>query len=336
MASIKPSSRARIVIFAILMPAAVAATDQLLFEQLRTHPRLSPCLYPWMVFTTGVLSWSIGRYLSPGALRCLVFGWALALLNLLTMAACLSGPVSSQFAYVLVSAQIGLLTIWSILAVAPWQWRLPAALVAVAGVVTFSGSFMHWWNARSWNVLMVLTALIVALICIGLRLRGFSIRAHTISIEDAPTAGLAQFGTKHLLVWATAIVPVLLVARGMDLISIRVLREGGVLSAGLVAASLAAADLIAISAALGSRGTVWRLTALFVVPPVFGLLFEAYTRYLYSTYRFLWSSPPLIHFLIEMHGNWLMWFGLSTAMLAALLLFLRGQGYRLERRPDSR
>src|SRR3954467_12158912 len=57
MPSTNLSDRRRIVVFAILLPASVAASDQLLFEQLHTSNALRSWLYPWMVFTTGALSW---------------------------------------------------------------------------------------------------------------------------------------------------------------------------------------------------------------------------------------------------------------------------------------
>src|SRR5689334_16612950 len=95
-------SPVRFVLCAILLPAAVAASNYALFAN---YHQVQVFLYPWMAASVATLSWIVGRYLSPSWLRWLVFGWSLALLNLLTIAACLSGPLPGHFAYALVSAQ---------------------------------------------------------------------------------------------------------------------------------------------------------------------------------------------------------------------------------------
>jgi hypothetical protein len=85
------ASRLRLLVCAIVIPAAVAGTNQAVFELATNNPGLRDWLYPWMAFTTAVLSWCVGRYLSPAWLRWMVFAWSLALLDLLTIAVCLSG-----------------------------------------------------------------------------------------------------------------------------------------------------------------------------------------------------------------------------------------------------
>src|SRR4051812_18119026 len=209
MATTKPSSRAQIVAFAILMPATVAATNHLLLEAHRTSPRLSPWLYPWLVCSSAALSWSAGRYLRPPLLGWIVFGWTLVLLDLLTIAACLSGATAQECGYVLVSSELTLLIVWAILAAVPWQWRLPAVLVALAAIILTSGSFMSDWHITNWNALMILTAAVLTAVCIALRLLGFRIRAETSPTQlDAPLrASPTQFSTMHILAWGTAIVP---------------------------------------------------------------------------------------------------------------------------------
>src|SRR5688572_19193648 len=123
-------SPTRLVICAIVVPVVVAGTNQLLLNLMPHHSWLRPCLYPWMAFTTAVLSWSTGRYLVPEWFRWIVFGWCLVLLDVLTITACLTDRLEDHFGYVLVSAQISLLVLWTILAPVAWQWRLPAVLVA--------------------------------------------------------------------------------------------------------------------------------------------------------------------------------------------------------------
>src|SRR3954468_6078538 len=75
-------------VFAVLVPAAVAGSNQFMFERVRTSPRLRFWWYPCMAVSPASLSWLVGRYLWPAWLRWLVFLWCLALLDLLTIAAC--------------------------------------------------------------------------------------------------------------------------------------------------------------------------------------------------------------------------------------------------------
>ena len=85
-------SPGRFVLCAIVLPIFVAASNQLLIAY-GDFLFLRVWLFPWMALSTAALGWMVGRYLSPAWLRWLVFGWSLALLNLLTIAACLGGNV---------------------------------------------------------------------------------------------------------------------------------------------------------------------------------------------------------------------------------------------------
>jgi hypothetical protein len=340
MATTKPSSRAQIVAFAILMPATVAATNHLLLEAHRTNPRLSPWLYPWLVCSTAALSWSAGRYLRPPLIGWIVFGWTLVLLDLITIAACLSGAVAQQQGYVLVSSEITLLVVWAILAAVPWQWRLPAVLVALAAVILSSGSFMRDWHVTNWHVLMIITSAVLTTVCIALRLLGFRIRAETSPTDrDFPLrASPSQFSTMHILAWGTAIVPLLLIARGINLLPLKSLAHGTSISAALLAASLATIDLFVIGAVLGRGERVWILVPLVCITPLLAYGFDTYSEFCFVNYRargWVRSTPPFEMFFIAMRNHWSVWFYLDTAILAALLLFLRGQGYQLERNSQS-
>src|ERR1700733_9989974 len=98
------SSPGRLLLFAVLVPAVVAASNQLLLEAIGTRRVLAPWLYPWIVTSTAALSWCTGRYLGSTWLRWIIFAWCLALLDLLTFIACLTHRVDYQFGYALVSA----------------------------------------------------------------------------------------------------------------------------------------------------------------------------------------------------------------------------------------
>src|SRR2546423_14954458 len=86
-------SLGRLFVFAVLVPAVVAASNQLLLAAIGTRHELAPWLYPWIAASTAALSWCTGRYLSPAWLRWIIFAWCLALLDLLTFIACLTHRV---------------------------------------------------------------------------------------------------------------------------------------------------------------------------------------------------------------------------------------------------
>src|ERR1700759_3358288 len=118
-----------LLLFGFIVPAAAAFSNQWILEHLKNYPRLSFALYPWMALCAAVVSWSAGRYLYPAFLRCAVFAWCLVLLDLLTFLASLGSTHDSMFGYMLVSAQINLLVLWTVLGAGGWQWRLPVMLV---------------------------------------------------------------------------------------------------------------------------------------------------------------------------------------------------------------
>jgi hypothetical protein len=341
-------SRGRLLIFAVLIPAAVAASNQFLLASSSSFHMLRFLVYPWMVLSTGVLSWCAGRYLWPAWLGCIVFAWCLALLDLLTITACMSFTVDMHLGYVLVSAQVSLVTVWAILANASWQWRLPAVLATATAVIIFSGSFDRPSRARDWNLLMIVTASVVALVCVVLRLRGFRLRESnhpSLGQSGGNSYGMHQFGLKHLLLWAAALAPILLVARGLDFLLVKRLGGPDLFPFVLVALGIACVNLIAIWAVLGHGPVFARLVALLVIPYLLALGLSQYLEYVVSTHRTwrtnsngrmyetfsrAWSNS-LVHRIFEANDAWTSWLWINAALSAALLLFVRANGYRLLR-----
>jgi hypothetical protein len=328
------ASRRQLLLLAVLLPAAVAITNQLLFSAISNRVWPQSLLYPWMAFSTAVLSWCVGRYLNPPWFRWLVFGWCLALLDILTIAACLSGPIPGHVGYVLVSAQITLVAAWTILGPWAWQWRLPVVLVAMSAIVVQSSSFMNRWNARSWNLLMILTTVVVVLLCIAFRVCRFRLQKERYAsghVLSTSTLHASQFGVKHMLIWATALVPILLVVRGLDTFVLNTIVQGGAFSIILLAVCLAAVNLVAIWAVLGGGFWLVRLSILLLVPLPIALGLSSHSAHLHTRFG-RWNGPPIIDTYVEMRDHWLSWLWLDAALLAALLLFLRANGYRLQRK----
>ena len=203
-----------------------------------------------MAFSTAVLSWCVGRYLNPAWLRWLIFGWCLTLLDILTIAACLSGPIPRDFAYVLVAAQAGLLVVWSVSAKVSWQIRLPTAMLAAAFLIAFAGI----WRDDEWSVLVTVTVAIVCLVSGILRWNGFTLqRTKSPETQNSHQVdfGTLQFGIRHMLIWAAAIAPLLIVARGVEYFMFASLGGKGALPGVLISLCIAITALTAIWSVLG-------------------------------------------------------------------------------------
>jgi hypothetical protein len=320
-----PSAR-RLLLFAILLPAIVAITNQV------TLATLSPATLRWWFFplivsSTAVLSWFTGRYLYPMWLRSMLFAWSLALLDLLIFIACIDRRVESQLGFVLVSAQFSLLVLWAVLGTQPWQWRLPAIAALVPVVVVFADSFVGVRQERAWNVIMFVTAAIVAVLCCGLRFSGFMLRELGPSDEVLGNKPAYQFSMKHMLIWFTVSGPLLLLARGIDF------QGSEIFPIALLAFSVATVNLIAIWAVLGSGIWPIRVVAVAGVPFVIAYWLVYYAGYLKANATRPWYNYyGTIKWMIdEMKDYWIVWLCLDAALLAALLLFFRACGYRLMR-----
>lgn len=330
-------SPGRLFVFAVLLPAAVAGSNQVLIKSAPTQV-LQFWFYPWLVLSTAVLSWCAGRYLRHAWLGWLVFAWSCVLLDILTIAVCLGGAINDHFAFTLVSAQISLVVLWAILDTSSWQWRLPGVLAVAPAVWVFAGIFTRSygsWFSRSWFLLLFLTTVAVIVLCGGLRLCGFSLMKPTddsINASRPDALRPYQFGVKHMMFWAAAMVPILLVGRGLDFLVLKSLGEFGTFQIVLLALCVATANLTAIWTILGSGALVLRLIALFAIPLVLAAgvnLYLEYVRSMLST-----NSPyynNLMYGLFSRQVNWNAWFCLDAALLAALLLYLRASGYQLVR-----
>jgi hypothetical protein len=326
--------RGRLFTCAVLVPAVVAISNQVLLGNLSGIHELRLVLYVWMAASIAVLSWCAGHYLSPTWLRWIVFAWCLALMDLLTFIACIDGRLEDQYGYVLVSAEIALLMLWAILGPGAWQIRLPAVAAAAPLVVMFSGSFVGWRGSytRTWGVMMMLMTLIVAMLCGGLRYLGFSLQMLSPTGADGLESGkrrVYQFGTKHMLIWLTVTGPLLLLIRNMDF------GFRGLFPGTLLALSVATVNLLAIWAVLGGGHWLLRVGSLLGIPFLIAQGMMHYSAHLKASagnlrwYQMYGTTAWMIG---EMEDLWLAWLWLDAALLAALLFFLRANGYRLIRK----
>ena len=319
--------RRRLLVLAVLLPAIVAVTNQLLLE---TFPSawLRTWFYPSLVLSTAVLSWCAGRYLYPAWLRWILFVWCLALLELLTIVACMTGKLADQFAYVLVSAQMSLLILWAVLGSGPWQWRLPIA-GALLRCLRWSVSHVRQNEA---GIFMLVAAPIIALLCGGLRL--LRLRVARLAWKINPRASCRQ--APHLPVRHEAHADLVHRQRAIAAVSFAawISADEAIFPAALLAVTVATVNLTAIWAVLGAGHWIIRVAAMLGVPFLIALGMSYYSAYL--------KSPPsrrpgttfrttIAWVIVEMQDHWIAWLWLDAALLAALLLFLRASGYRLMR-----
>jgi hypothetical protein len=329
--SIGLASPLRLLLFAVLLPTIVAGTNQLLLRQFPSD-WLQAWFYPILALSTAVLSWCAGRYLQPAWFRWLLFAWCIALLDLLTIIACMTGKLPDQFGYVLVSAEMSLLILWAVLGSGSWQWRLPAAAALAPLVIMFAHSFVRTRHIteQSWNLMMLVAALVVALLCGGLRYFGFALQdAPLDDVDTSPGKRRTyQFSMKHMLIWFTVSGPLLLFVRSIDF------GGRGIFPAALLAVSVATVNLFAIWAVLGAGYRIVRFAAVLAIPFLIALGMSYFSAYIKTTatqalyYRY--GTLPWV--IGEMEDHWIAWLWLDAALLAALLLFLRAIGYRLMRR----
>ena len=320
----------RLFVFAVLLPAAVAASNHLLFSFTKSYYQLRDALYPWMALSTAILGWCIGRYLSPVWLQWTVFAWCLVLLDMLTIIASFDHGMDQEFGYVLVSSQVGLLVLWATLGPEPWQSRLPSVAAATPLIIIFSGSFVtSAYREGAWNIMMLVAAVVIALLCGGLRYLGFLLRQPTLFAQFDATGRRPtyQFGLKHMLIWLTVAGPLLLFVRSLDF------KGSTAFPVALVAVSVATVNLIAIWTVLGAGYWFLRVIALIGVPYLIAYGMAQYSAYLNTigsgSSRRQYGTIPWI--LANMENLWLTWLWLNALLLAALLVFLRASGYRLMR-----
>jgi hypothetical protein len=325
-------SPARFVALSVLLPGVVAVTNQLLFELSPKSAVARAFLYPSMVAGTAVLSWCVGRYLQPQWFRWLVFAWSLILLDLLTFAASSSGPLRYYFGYMVLLAQISLLILWATLSTVAWQWRLPGVLVAIPAVIQFSRRFASGWSANGWEFMILMATAVVIVVCCGLRLFRFRLLKSTempTNVNQRGSAQLHQFGLKHILIWATAMAPFLLIGRGVDLLLFMHVDAQVVFPAVLAAVGITALNMLAIWAVLGRGFGIFRIVIFLSLSHLVAVGISQYFGSLAA--KFSTRRPSYLLRTLTL-DDWMTWLWLEAALLAALLLFIRANGYLLIRK----
>jgi hypothetical protein len=316
----------RLIAFAVIVPAAVMAVNMGIVVHSPFH--LRTFYYPTAAASIAILGWCSGTFLRKAWIGWIVFAWSLTLLNLLTFVAGRDSSIRYEFAYVLLSAEASVLCLWAILGTGYWQSRVP---VVLAGAVLFILLLqqLSGWHAQFWTGITFLTAIVVAVLCGGLRFLGFKLRDRQALDElmADERQRTIQFGVKHMLIWMTATGPLVLAAQTIDL------PRHAIFSDFLLATSTATVSLTAIWAVLGSGFWPIRIACLFAVPFAIGQGLTVYTSYLKQMKTQGNSLAISIEQVqIRMHDIWIMWMFFEAALLAALLVFFRARSFLLVKR----
>lgn len=132
-----------------------------------------------------------------------------------------------------------------------------------------------------------------------------------------------------MLIWAAAIGPVLLVARGMEFAIFSDLDASSAFQSIWLSLSIATLNLVVIWVVLGAGPWPIRIAALMLIPLVLSFAVERYADSIRPRIGQPWTS--LSRLLRNMDGEWGTWLWLNAALMAALLMFVRANGYRLLR-----
>jgi len=343
-----PDAR-RLLIFAVGLPAAVVVVDHLTwmdhgwitgYESRRTF------FLGWLAAKSALLAWTAGKVFGSTPWGWGVFLWSMALIDLQVLAAS-SDPTAhatapthvavDEYKYPLVSAHFGLLIVWCVLGATSFARRLVVLLVGCATAIYLCRALNndnYWWGEEALIAVQSSAIGLLAMLALSLRLTGF--RLVFVESQGGTTAGDRpfQFGVKHMLIWTAAVVPLLLVAKGLDVAVFGRFTSFEVYPAALICGCIILVTTATIWATLGDKLAAVRWLAWLSAAFGSGFFVQRQAEQWNAVYG-RWPTGRFIGIAIEMgqEERWGGWFALTAALLAAMLLFLRACGYRLVKPP---
>jgi hypothetical protein len=177
------------------------------------------------------------------------------------------------------------------------------------------------------------SAVVLAVVCLALRIKGYRLYQAAPAGDESqpPQREILQFGVKHMLIWTTALAPLLLVIQGIDRIVFRRYKIVDLFPGVFICVLTAMVCLATIWLTLG-KGNVAVRALIFVLSVVgSGVAMYVLSERLRPIYG-NWPDPILINTTVALSRLWGVWFALVGGLLAAMLLFLRAADYRLARR----
>jgi hypothetical protein len=331
----------RLFLVAVGLPAAVVVADQWAMTFVAEEDWSGPAtgmVYALFVAQVGLLGLAVGRFVDRWFLRWVVLVWGLMLIDTMLFRLMLEMPRWGGWhewgyclPYALLSAQLGLVAIWGILGPLSWPWRLPGFLIAALLVTSFG--FALGRRSEVWVLLALVqgattVGLCVLVWCLGFRLR--LLEGPGAPAREPAGKKLLQFSIGHMLMWTVALVPIILLAQGLDLWFLQFLTVSDWLELVLIAVGLGLVSLIAIWAALGGGPTAIRIGTLALAPALLAIL-PASVAFIGGASR-LGGPYSVMDELAAVGWGWIAWTFLAAWFLAGLLLMFRASGYRLVHR----
>lgn len=340
--SLSPTSRAdwqRIALVGLGLPAAIVLIDQILWfrnGQFEGGHAAGKFFFAWLVAKTAILSWCAGKYLGQTIYGWIVFFWCQVLLDVHTLGTAqgVFGYDMAALAHTLISAQIGFLAVWTFLGDAALPWRIASFLAALTAIIAHSRSLETNWRWMGMPLVQWMAAIVVALVAIALRFGGFRVRviAAPAAADGQPRPETFQFGVKHMLIWTTALAPLLFVLKSIEDLAITQLTAQELYPAAMIGACIALVTLASIWCALGAGAVAVRLVVSAALIAAPGLLMSQLAEK-WAPNPWTWSSNDLVNLVTQLGDLWWGWFACAGALLAGMLLFLRAAGYRLASAP---
>ena len=255
----------KVAIIATALPLALILIDHFLWSSpslIGSSSAVRRTLYfPRIVVETALLAWVAGRFLGVT-----LFGWFSFMARGTRQHSCLrritwdDEPPVCSLATTVISAQIGSSVAWSILA----TWPCMAAVLRVSSDyrrdLSHPGSKPAGKGVATADSTMA--GLIVAAVCFTLRLGRFQmLNLSEGSGSERDRGQVFRFGVKDMLVWTAALAPLMVVLRGLEMISLRRAGMVDVYPAGLICGCIALITLAALWLTLGSGMLALRAVA---------------------------------------------------------------------------
>lgn len=346
------SQRTSLILLAVVAPICLWAIDFAILssDTSRWNAWGRTGLYFFFVLQIGVMGWLVGTFIRVGVLRWSIYCWLLVLINLVVVATKASGstvwpPDAARYlGYAIVSGEVGLLIVWSVLGRWRWYWRIPFLFVGVGLLARFLSWFPVVRSLRGeWMGLLFWQGLAALVMCMLLRLFGFKLAnvaqesmssaAHDDENKnEADTTGTVastppQFSIFHLLVWTTTLAPLMAIARLIEWSQFASLTV--VLQPLQLGICFALVSLIAIWCGLGREHLLIRCLGTAVLTYLIGSGIGAASaaNWFDAIHLNRW-----IGLASDFHVFWRTWVVVASCFLSAMLMIFRAEGCRLVRK----
>ncbi len=236
-----------------------------------------------------------------------------------------------------------MLIVWGTLGSGHIIWRMPAILVVLSQIWAFFHLLMRIKRGPAgsayldWQSLLIIQAVLLAVLCGILRLRGYSLLQIDAEAENTladKTKVPLQFGIRDVMIWTTSLAVLLAIAKAADLLTMNFLKNlyaPGILLPFTIGICTAVVLTVALWSALGRGNPVTRYLVLNVLSLGLGGAIGWYcaTQAKANARAMGWSYSYW-----QWYANgywWIGWMFLTGALLAASLIIYRTLGYRLAR-----